>query len=1354
MMGENAEMSRQRAGFEQWRRMNRVLLIIGGLLVGLLAALFIVPVFVDWTRYRGMFEEEASRLVGRDVRVGGKVNLRLLPSPYIRFERVRIADTRATVGEPLFKAEDFTVRLAIGPLFRGDFEANVIELHRPVLTLVLDDKGGGNWASFADGAVPPVLTPNKVALNNIRINNGTIAVFGQGGDERTRVEFINGEVSAPAIEGPYRVAAAFASNGAPREIRLSTAKQEADGSIRLKGSIRSPANGSSFVVDGKVVDLFKQPRLQGELTAKLPLPSSVADVSAIATKRGQQGDTSFELRTPLTADTSGAEFSEIALSFEQNGQPQLATGKGRITWRDRLISNVQLSSRWLDLDRVTGRDDKSRLPELLEKLVKGLDLAVPSTGQSTIKVELDQATLGGDILSGLSVVTERKDNQLNIQASAAIPGGGRFDVHGRVEAGSRDKLFDGEISLRGNSTNRFLAWFGRNFAVPPMKRDGPFALSGRATLGPDRLAGRDLVVQFAGNSITGEASWSGGAEPHIVLGIEGSELDLTPFVEADVGPLAALQAIAAKLVETAPTTVAAGTTAGALAQNLTARLRIGQLVAGRNTLRDVTADLRFVGGNLTLPQLRLGSDGWTAEVRGDIAGLAKPGAKGGLNWSVFADTAQGLQELLAAGELGEALRPSARRAGVQVPLRMAGRLRIGDAGPGVYDITFDGNLGQTRAAGTARFDPKGDSWRDWRTDLSVRLDGADANRLMEQIAPDGWSPSTDGSGKSPGKLILRGIGTAKAGLVSLASFETADFASEYRGKLAVTETAALGIDGDLRIATTDANQALSLLGMRDRPILSGLPLSGILNIAGSAPRFKLASPHMGLGSATLSGRVDLELLPTGHRVTGQIATSTFSVPTMLGLLTTQRSAQARTVAQPPAHSAWSEDTFDLAALGVLESRIRIETASLELVPTINVGKSVIETDLKPGRLDLKLVEAAALGGKLNGALLIERGAGSPTAKAQVQLSGGRLDFLASQASVAPGTTQVMPAASGSLAAQFDLAGSASSPRSLITSLRGKGELAIVQAKINRLSPRRVREAVDGVFAIKGEVPEVELGNRLVAALGGGEVLLGQRTLGVDIADGVIRIAPVVAETPDGRLTGTTLVDLEAMRFDSEWRIDLKAPAPAQPLPPGAKVRDQLPSIAVIYAGPLASIGMNDPSLRFDGLQREIAVRKVERELEELERLRRQDEERRKQLETEQAAQAGQAVITQPVAPSLPLGKALEQISPQPVAPPAARGTPALLEPPRAAPRPAENKSGSVAPTPAPAQSGEASSTPPRAAVLDTAPAPVYVAPFNAALEQQAAEDTNLPLAPKRQTGRPAKRETVPAARSLQINPGN
>ena len=162
--------------------MNRVLLIIGGLMVGLLAALFVVPVFVDWTRYRGSFEEEATRLLGRDVRVGGKVNLRLLPSPYVRFEKIRIADTKATVGKPLFNAEDFTLWLSIAALLRGDFEASVVELHKPELTLVLDDKGGGNWTNLASAASQPIDTPAGFAFDSVRINNGMIAIYGATGD--------------------------------------------------------------------------------------------------------------------------------------------------------------------------------------------------------------------------------------------------------------------------------------------------------------------------------------------------------------------------------------------------------------------------------------------------------------------------------------------------------------------------------------------------------------------------------------------------------------------------------------------------------------------------------------------------------------------------------------------------------------------------------------------------------------------------------------------------------------------------------------------------------------------------------------------------------------------------------------------------------------------------------------------------------------------------------------------------------------------------------------------------------------------------------------------------------------------
>jgi uncharacterized protein involved in outer membrane biogenesis len=149
--------------------MNNALLYLGGLLVVALAALFAVPHFVDWNGYRGVFEEEASKVLGRDVRVGGAVSVRLLPTPFVSFEKVRLADPAGQTGEPFVRADHFTMRLSGPALLRGVLEANEIELERPELTLALDRQGGGNWTSLQikPGALPFV--PQDVALRSVKI---------------------------------------------------------------------------------------------------------------------------------------------------------------------------------------------------------------------------------------------------------------------------------------------------------------------------------------------------------------------------------------------------------------------------------------------------------------------------------------------------------------------------------------------------------------------------------------------------------------------------------------------------------------------------------------------------------------------------------------------------------------------------------------------------------------------------------------------------------------------------------------------------------------------------------------------------------------------------------------------------------------------------------------------------------------------------------------------------------------------------------------------------------------------------------------------------------------------------------
>ena len=198
-------------------------------LITVVGALFTVPYFIDWNGYRGVFEEEASRLLGREVRVGGAVNLHLLPTPYFRFEKVRIADTSVNLEEPFFRAQSLTVKLSVPPLLKGAVEANEIEFQRPVLRLAVNDKGGWNWQSFGEALGNAPYLPTNVALTSLKIKDGVLAVHGANGVERTRIEGLEGELSTPALDGPYRFRGTFGTAGAEREIRLATAK--ADGSL-------------------------------------------------------------------------------------------------------------------------------------------------------------------------------------------------------------------------------------------------------------------------------------------------------------------------------------------------------------------------------------------------------------------------------------------------------------------------------------------------------------------------------------------------------------------------------------------------------------------------------------------------------------------------------------------------------------------------------------------------------------------------------------------------------------------------------------------------------------------------------------------------------------------------------------------------------------------------------------------------------------------------------------------------------------------------------------------------------------------------------------------------------------------
>ena len=110
-------------------------------IVALVAAL-VGPYFIDWNQFRPQFEAEATAVVGAPVRVAGKLDARLLPTPSLRLRSVLVGGAN-DLGK--VRADKLDVEFSLGSLMRGEWRATELTVDGLGLDLGLDPRGRIDW---------------------------------------------------------------------------------------------------------------------------------------------------------------------------------------------------------------------------------------------------------------------------------------------------------------------------------------------------------------------------------------------------------------------------------------------------------------------------------------------------------------------------------------------------------------------------------------------------------------------------------------------------------------------------------------------------------------------------------------------------------------------------------------------------------------------------------------------------------------------------------------------------------------------------------------------------------------------------------------------------------------------------------------------------------------------------------------------------------------------------------------------------------------------------------------------------------------------------------------------------------
>jgi uncharacterized protein involved in outer membrane biogenesis len=619
-------------------------------IIALVAAL-VGPYFIDWNQFRPQFEAEATRIIGAPVRVGGKLDARLLPAPSLQLRSVVVGGAN-DLGK--VRADKLDVEFSLSSLMRGEWRATELSVGGMAVDLGLDARGRVDLPSTASG------TFNLASLAIERLNlTGRIALHDAASRATLELSDIAFSGDVRSLAGSVRGDGNFTAAGTRYPFRISSGPSADGNATRLHLNIDPGERAILADLEGVLAFDNRLPKFDGALTLAVPA----------AKKPGEAGPTPWKLTAKLKADPAGAKFDQIDASFGADDAALKVGGVGDIRFGASPLLRAVLSARQVDADKLTAKDDAEPL-RILPALRAGLAAIPQAPIPAQIEFNSDQIMLGARPLQNITAELKTDGKSWTFQRlDLRAPGMTQVSLNGAVPGSDS---FSGRLSVESSDPDTLVAWLqGRSEVNRRSTR--PLRLAGDVTIAANHFAIEKLKADIEGGTVEGRIAFvQTGANKGsgIDAELKADRLDLdaaASFVRALAGPQ------------------------GEWPEEAKLSLDIGRAISAGQELRPFTARLGYDAKNIVLDQLKFGQAG----------GLTLDGG-GNLDRSNF-------QGRLVLDLTAASLRPMASLVEAVSPALVPRLLAIdSDAGPSsaslVLDLGNDKKGDGDRRSAVAQFD--------------------------------------------------------------------------------------------------------------------------------------------------------------------------------------------------------------------------------------------------------------------------------------------------------------------------------------------------------------------------------------------------------------------------------------------------------------------------------------------------------------------------------------------------------------------------------------------------------------------------------------------------------------------------
>ncbi len=972
--------------------------------------------------------------------------------------------------------------------------------------------------------------------------------------------------------------------------------------------MRDPASGANASVDGRMSNLSAELGFAGALTASWPLPSPAKGAKSAIAPGAVAAPPHAELKAEVTGDVRGVALNNVSVAFESAGRPEVLAGAASFVWGDEVATTVRLSAPWLDLDPVLGTQKGVSPLFALAEFAQQVNGLAGDGGSIDATLQIDQANLGHDLVGAIRIAAKSQAGALVLdELRASLPGGARLEIQGRISGQDAATSFDGDMTLSANSVARLGAWLNGGTAVIAPQHDSALRMRARLVSETERISLTHVDGDVGDGPLTGRLDYTWSGTPRLVVAVEGARID----ARAVVPEMVTLQKLASGMSFSATTASASsGAPGGTAKPELSVRVRAAEVRLPDRSLRDVVAALTRTAAGLAVEQLQFtASNGVAVTLEGRRGADAAMEFKGAL----AAANADGLATLADMFDL-PALRPPASLLPDVLPLRLAGTLTkaAGERAPIV--VVVDGQLGPTDAKIRLGLEAGLNGWRTAPIEADVVLLGAREAQMLENAlavlrgiprrepAPTAAAAS-ESEAPRQARLAIRASGRASDGLLTAVRFDSPDGAVAFGGRARISDVGAADLQGDLTIQARDGRDLVKAWTGMDALRLPAVAGTGTARVVISGADMTLDGlAFTGTSGVTAKGKLTSTRAAGTSRaqLRGVLDVSRLEVDDVLAPLLQASPAVAMAAAQAAdaGGGVWPSRLFDFAAAAETDVDVVVRAGQLLMPATTVVTEAQFTYVLRRGGIELNAFQGRALGGAVAGTAKLSPSAKGAAVAATVVGTGLRLESFG---------------ATGTADADLDLTGEGTSPTALVGTLAGRGTLAFAAAQVRELSPASLQTAIDAALKAPPDKVAATLRAALAADAARVPVALGPRKIAIKVFDGVAQGGPMSMATPAGKVTAQGALELATFALSGTWRVETAIPpfATATAAEPAAPI--PLPPVVQRFQIRPQDLGVARktprPAVEVDALERELAVRKVERDLAELERLRRLDEER-------------------------------------------------------------------------------------------------------------------------------------------------